>query len=121
MAYKVYVKKLSSYEKKLKQARHERRQAKQARRLTEDQTGEILQAAFDRLYFCMRTLVETDCPELLPLMGSDLGSAARNFSEAGRQDTLEELMGRCGSEVEQLVGIAFLGIATKCRKERPSD
>ena len=121
MAYKAYVKKLYSYEKKLKQARHERRQAKQARRLTEDQIGELLQAAFDRLYSRMRGIIEADCPELLPLMGSDIGSTARNFSEAGRQDTLEELMGRCDSQVEQLVGVAFLGIAMKCRKERPSD
>ena len=76
----------------------------------------MYQATLARLHSRIRTIVETDCPELLPLMGSDIGSTKQNFSEAGRLKTLRELGGRCDSEIEHLVGIAFLGMAAQTLK-----
>lgn len=121
MAYKVYVKKLSSYEKKRKQARHERQQAKrlfstEMPELTKAQIDEMLHACLERMHARMQEVVKADYLELLPLMGSDISITMCNFAETGSPETLRTVLGRCEAELEEFGSIAMLGMVTGALK-----
>ncbi len=106
MAYKVYTKKLSTYEKNLKQARHERRQVKrqQALFLQELCSAERIEERFNASLASMNThvksIVETEYPGALPLLRTDM------------MDTLEVAMRQCIEELMELFWVFVLGYKT---------
>ena len=118
MAYKVYTKKLSAYETRLKQARHERRQAKRLRTLSlqelrsPEQLEERFNAALASMNAHVRSIVETDHPEALPLMRADMVQTVRSFSEADMVDTLKVAMRQCDEELTELFWVFVLGCRT---------
>ncbi len=121
MAYKVYVKKLSSYEKKRKQARHDRRQAKRLAstempELTKAQIDEMLHACLERMHTRIQEVVKADYPELLSLIGSDISITMCKFAETGSQEALKTVLGRCEAELEEFGSIVMLGIVTGALK-----
>ncbi len=118
MAYKVHVKTLSAYEKNLKQARRERRQAKQQALSvpelpTKEQVEEICSDALASLNAHMRTIMETEHPELLPLIGADWFQTAKHFSDAGRINTLKKASEQCDKELQELFLVVLLSIANR--------
>ncbi len=118
MAYKVYTKKLSAYEKKLKQARHERRQAKRQQTLSlqelcsAEQIEKRFSAALASMNAHVRSIVETEYPGALPLMRTDMAHTMKSFSEANRMDTLRILMRQCDEELMELFWVFVLGCGT---------
>ena len=112
MAYKVHVKTLSAYEKKLKQARRERGQAKQAvsslELPTKEQMEEMWGDVLASLNVRMRAVVETEHPKLLSLVGADWFQTCKRFSDAGMGDTLKAALGQCDQEMEELFAVGML-------------
>lgn len=113
MAYKVHVKTLSAYEKKLKQARRERRQAKQqslsvAELPTKEQMEEMWGNVLASVNIRVRAVVETEHPKLLSLVGADWFQTCKCFSDAGMADTLKSALGQCDQELEELSAVGML-------------
>ena len=112
MAYKLYLKELSSYEKKLKQARRDRRRAKHSPApVLEIPTTEQLEGIFNATSVNVNThlgsILKAHYPETLPLMGASIVETAKHFSDAGKLETMREAVRQCEEEIEALVG-AFL-------------
>jgi len=126
MAYKVYVKKLSSYEKKWKQARHERRMAKRflaefPRFLTAEQIEEMCSTATADMNTRVGSILKRDHPEAFGLVGSNLFESIRNFSDAQRFNLLKEAMAQCNEEREAFVGACLLSLLVQAERAEPID
>ncbi len=126
MAYKVYVKKLSSYEKKLKQARHERRIAKKLlaespQFPTAEQIAEMCSTAIADMNTRVGSILKRDHPEAFRLMGSSLFESFINFSDAQKFDILKEAMAQCNEEREAFAGACLLSLLAQAEQAEPAD
>ncbi len=126
MAYKVYVKKLSSYEKKLKQARHERRMAKKLlaelpQFPTAEQIEEMCSTAIADMNTRVGSILKRDHPATVGLMGTNLFESITRFSDAKMFDVLKEAMEQCNEEREAFVGACLLSLLAQAERAETAD
>jgi len=105
-----------SRQTKLKQAKHDRRKVKHSSAPvlelpTPAQIEEIWSITLANMNIHVRSILETDCPESVPLMGNSMFETIKRFSDAGSRETLAKAILQCEEELEAILGIVMLSIA----------